>query len=345
MPSPESSALTPDVMALLGQEWVFTAPEEVSSASIRKFASAIGDPNPVYHDQDYALKTKYQGIVAPPTFVCETMQYLGGDLDESGTPARRPRIPLGMEIRGGNEYELFQPLRPQDVLTVRWRIADIRERDGRTGKLLFLVSEITYTNQRQEKLAVNRETSIFRDTGSQKDTVRQPKEPAPDEAVRQPSEPVPGDSIIEPEMPPRTLDRPLSFKDVSIGDEITPLCKEISLQRMVIYAAATWDFNRYHYDQEYARALGFAGPFIDGQMLGAFLAQMLADWAGDPGVIARLSFRFRDFSFPGDRLVCKGRVTGKSEGEDDNLVDCELWIEDQASRPILSPGLATLALP
>ena len=345
MASPESSALTPGVMALLGQEWVFTAPDEVSSASIRKFALAVGDPNLLYHDQDHALKSKFQGLIAPPTFVCETMQYLAGDLDETGSPARRPKIAFGTEIRGGNEYELFQPVRPQDVLTVRWRVSDVRERDGRTGKLLFLVSEITYANQRQEKLAVNRETTIFRNPSSLSDTVRQPEESAPSETATQPSDPVPGDSVIEPATSHRTLDRLLTFEEVSIGDEIAPLCKEISLQGMVSYAAATWDFNRHHYDQDLARSLGFPQPFVDGQMLGAFLAQMLADWTGDPGVIAKLSFRFRDFSFPGDRLICRGRVTSKSKRERDNLVDCELWIEDQASRPILSPGLATLALP
>ena len=46
MTTHESSALTPDIQALVGKEWVFTCPEETGRASIRKFALAIGDHNP-----------------------------------------------------------------------------------------------------------------------------------------------------------------------------------------------------------------------------------------------------------------------------------------------------------
>ena len=103
------SDLAVDISALRGREWLFTTPEEVGAASIRKFALAIGDTNPLYYDKDYAGKSPYGGIIAPPTFVCETMQYFGGELDETGDPAQKPRLALGTEIRGGNEYQFFRP--------------------------------------------------------------------------------------------------------------------------------------------------------------------------------------------------------------------------------------------
>ena len=58
------------------------------------------------------------------------------------------------------------------------------------------------------------------------------------------------------------------YVDVEIGDEITPLVKEIGVARMMAYGAATWDFIRLHYDADDARELGFAGPFVAGQRLG-----------------------------------------------------------------------------
>lgn len=327
-----SSVLTPEIRALVGKQWVFTAFEEVGRASIRKFALSIGDANPLYCDQERASRSRYGGIIAPPTFVCETMQYLVGEIDEVGGPARRPKLPLGVEIRGGNEYTFIRPLRPDDVLTVHWKVADIRERDGRTGKLVIATSEISYFDQHGEAIAVNVETSIFRPTGAQSEGGRW-SEPAPQVAAGR-----------ETPVPTRVSAASPRFDDLREGDEMPSLTKEITLPQMVFYGAATWDFVRYHYDHDYAREHGFDAPFVDGQMLGAFLAQMLSDWVGDPGAIRNLGFRFREFAFPGDVLTCHGRVSGKSVKNGRHFVDCELWIENQQGGMVLAPGSATVEM-
>lgn len=41
---------------------------EVEKGAIRKFADAIGDDNPLYHDEEYAKQRGYKSLVAPPTF-------------------------------------------------------------------------------------------------------------------------------------------------------------------------------------------------------------------------------------------------------------------------------------
>ena len=43
------------------------------------------------------------------------------------------------------------------------------------------------------------------------------------------------------------------FVEIKVGDQITPLVKEIGMARMMAYGAATWDFIRLHYDADYAR--------------------------------------------------------------------------------------------
>ena len=149
---------------MVGMEMTMTAPEETGRAAIRCFAEAMGDLNPLYLDQDYASQTRHGGIVAPPTMVCETLQYMVGEVDETGGARSRFGLPVGMEIRAANDYEFFQPLRPDDVLTAHWKVTGIREKQGRTGVLYFMEYDIAYTNQRGELLAVNHETMIFRDT-------------------------------------------------------------------------------------------------------------------------------------------------------------------------------------
>ena len=100
------------------------------------------------------------------------------------------------------------------------------------------------------------------------------------------------------------------FEDVIIGDELPPLKKEITLPRMMAYGAATWDFIRIHYDADYVREQGFKAPFVDGQMLGGFLAQQVQDWAGPKGFLRKLGFRNRVMVYPEDILTCYGLVTG-----------------------------------
>lgn len=137
----------------------------------------------------------------------------------------------------------------------------------------------------------------------------------------------------------------LVFEDIKVGDEIPPLEKKITQVGMVMYAAATWDFHRYHYDGEFVQKSGFPRPFLDGQELGAFIAQMLLEWAGHEAFIKKMGFRFREFAYPGDILTCKGRVSAKYTKEGENLVECEVWIENQRGQMVLSPASATLVIP
>ena len=77
----------------------------------------------------------------------------------------------------------------------------------------------------------------------------------------------------------------LFFEEINIGGEIPPLVNKVTLIQMVMYAAATWDFHRHHYDKEFAQTKGFPGPFVDGQMFGALLTKMITHWAGPYGVL------------------------------------------------------------
>ena len=42
---------------------------------VMMFARSIGDPNPIYHDPDYAATTEAGGVIAPPTFVQASAQF------------------------------------------------------------------------------------------------------------------------------------------------------------------------------------------------------------------------------------------------------------------------------
>ena len=141
------------------------------------------------------------------------------------------------------------------------------------------------------------------------------------------------------------IEKARRFEDIQIGDEVTPLVKEIGMARMMAYGAATWDFIRLHYDADYARELGFESPFVDGQMMGGFLTQHVQDWAGPGAFLRKLAFRNRVMAYPGDSLTCHGVVTDVSSTEAGGMVECGLWMENQRGEQVVDPASALLRFP
>lgn len=133
------------------------------------------------------------------------------------------------------------------------------------------------------------------------------------------------------------------FDQVEVGEALPALTKEITSVRQMMYGAATWDFVRFHYDADLASERGFPAPFADGQMMGAFMAQLVMDWAGPEAFLASLSFRNRVMVFPDDTLTCLGKVTNKSLEDGKSSVECELWIENRKKETV-AEGKATVSL-
>ena len=158
------SSIPEKIKDLIGTERVYMGTERLGEGAIKRFADAIGDRNPLYWDEEFARTSPGRGIIAPPTLIFELNHHIGAVLAEDGLPEEQMELhlPLGALFRGGNEYEMFQPVRPDDVITTRRKLLDIREKSGRSGTLIFVVSEIEYTNQRGELLGINRETIIYR---------------------------------------------------------------------------------------------------------------------------------------------------------------------------------------
>lgn len=156
--------LTDELKAWIGREVTYTAPEELSRASIRYFALAMRDENPLYVDDAYAREAGYPSVIAPPTLICETCQYAHRPADGSGYIGHEWHLPVPgcRMIRAGNDYEFFRPVLPSDRISVTWKLEDIVERtSSRGGTQLFVTSAARYANQDGEALAVNRETVVF----------------------------------------------------------------------------------------------------------------------------------------------------------------------------------------
>ena len=160
----KESLITPEIKAMVGREEVFSSSEELGRATIHRFAVAIGDSNPLYLNEEFAKNTRHGGIIAPPTMIFELNHNLGGEIsEEDGGCLDKVTLPapLSRFIRGGNEYEFFQPARPEDKITLKRKVLQVFEKRGKAGPLVFVNVEITYMNQKGELLGINRETLIF----------------------------------------------------------------------------------------------------------------------------------------------------------------------------------------
>jgi len=119
---------------------------------VREFALAIKDPNPAYHDPEFARRV-HGGIPIPPTFL---MTSLGWEIPdwESGKVVQ---LDYGNGVHGEQEFEFLKPILVGNVLTWTQRIADIHEKQGaRGGTMKFAIVEGNYHNQRGEQVAISR---------------------------------------------------------------------------------------------------------------------------------------------------------------------------------------------
>ncbi|MGD9990577.1 MaoC/PaaZ C-terminal domain-containing protein [Pseudonocardia sp.] len=76
---------------------------------------------------------------------------------------------------------------------------------------------------------------------------------------------------------------------------------------IVRYQGASGDFNPIHHDDEFARAGGMAGAFSVGMLQAGYLGTYCTDLYG-PESVRRIKVRFSEQVWPGDVLVCSGRV-------------------------------------
>ena len=132
---------------------------KVEEGAIRRYAEAIGDPNPLYNDVDYASKSKYGRLVCPPGFtgwpvkgklpVFRTVEAIS----KAGAP---PRV-----LDGDIEFEFFVPICAGDILVAICKIADMVEKETKRGKMIFTSLETTFVNQNGDVAIRSRATYIY----------------------------------------------------------------------------------------------------------------------------------------------------------------------------------------
>lgn len=141
--------LDQSMIGLKGSVYIY----EVEKGHIRSFANAIGDENPLYVDEEHAKSTAYEGLIAPPTFPIAIAS-------ENG------ELPIQLDERrmlhGEQEFIYYQPIRPGDRLYCQMKVSDLYERDGKSGKMQFLVLDTEMKDESGELVVISRTNIIYR---------------------------------------------------------------------------------------------------------------------------------------------------------------------------------------
>ena len=134
------------------------------------------------------------------------------------------------------------------------------------------------------------------------------------------------------------------YRDIEVDFEITTLVKHPTTSSLVKWAGATGDYFEIHYDKDFARSIGLPGVIVHGGEVLSFLGQMITDWMGEQGTLKKLGCNYRGMFFPGEDVICKGKITKKYVQDGGKYLECEIWAENPRGER-LAPGTAVVTLP
>ena len=278
---PGVNLLTPEVRACLGQTADFVAPEALGRASIRYFALALGDANPLWVDD--AVRPR-------PRLARVSWRRRRSSARRASTPAAVRTATATWATPGGCRSpcragccgaatRTASPHRPRPTPSSTSAGSSCRSKPSPPS-----------SSPRPGGSTATSTASCWPRT-----TRRCSSGPSPTPLLR----PAPAGTA--------PADHPLS---PGVGEALPDLVRTLTLTDLVAYGAATWDWHRLHYDTAYASAAGLPGPIVDGQLWGALMATQVLDWTGPSGRLDSLAVRYRGVVTVGETVTLRAWADG-----------------------------------
>ncbi len=133
--------------------------------------------------------------------------------------------------------------------------------------------------------------------------------------------------------------------DFNVGDTLPEVRGTVTQDTINAYAEVSADYNPLHVDPEFARTSEFGGTIAHGPLALCFIFQLLTrhfprGWPEGATLRATYLGPVR----PGDQIVARGQVTGRTESAEGVQLQVEATCENQRGEKVLA-GTATLILP
>ncbi|HET9201386.1 MAG TPA: MaoC family dehydratase N-terminal domain-containing protein [Dehalococcoidia bacterium] len=138
-------------------------PYEVTTTSVRMYARAIGYSDRVFYDEEEAKRRGYRGLPVPPGYLGTPVFDPERSDPTFGFPrGQGPRLELPTKglLDGGTQTEYSGDwICSGDKLEVTQKLADVTQRQGGLGNMVFVTNEAVY-KRNGEVVARQRLTSI-----------------------------------------------------------------------------------------------------------------------------------------------------------------------------------------
>jgi acyl dehydratase len=135
---------------------------EVERGAIRRYAEAVGNPNPLYSDVEYAANSRYGTIISPPGFFGWASASVPQSEGIIGLMTALINAGYYRILDGGMSYECFLPVRAGDTLIASPKVKGISAKEGKSGVMMICEFETTYLNQNGDLVAKASQTLIGR---------------------------------------------------------------------------------------------------------------------------------------------------------------------------------------
>ena len=358
-----------DFMAIKGKELSngFSWYTEATRDAIRHYAMGLGDENPLWSNEEYAKKTRYGGIIAPPQFPQAFYDVTMVRDDVTGQMGLPSFISWYVQLK----WKFHQLVRINDKVKGTHSLWDLTEKTTRnSGRTILQETFVRYTNQRNELVAERfyNQFRLMRENITMDQYMGLPVYKYSKEELQK----------IDQDYANETQRGavPRYWEDVEVGEQLPPIVKgpwavrdtiaywagrgcSVFVPHRTFWHLRTRTDTHVIIDPEtdlpelqhmqilkdsVARTRGSPRAFENGDNRAANVMCLLTNWMGDDGFLKEFDLELRRPVFVGDTYWCNGTITGKREEEGQSLVDLELKAINQ-SGVIVSPGRAVIQLP
>ncbi|MEE9610330.1 MAG: MaoC family dehydratase N-terminal domain-containing protein [Desulfatiglandales bacterium] len=327
------------------EPWV----REVTADAIRHYAYGIGDDNPLWTDPDYAARSRYRTLIAPPTVLYATDRVVSGYV--GGLPGVHAMF-------AGSDWHWYHPIKVGTRIRTEVYLKDLIEHKTRfAGRAFQQIYHGDFFDQEGKKLAecdswcFRTERATAREKGDKYRNLKARKVYSKEEI----------DKIAELyEKEEIRGDTSRFWEDVEEGMTLPTIIKGPMTVTGFIAFVQGWGglyirahklaFKQYqkhsglgisneygipdvpervHWEDSLARAIGTPGAYDYGPERVSWMGHLMTNWIGDDGWLCRLHARVVRHNPVGDTLWISGRVKKKYRKEDRGYVECALVAKNQ----------------
>ena len=132
------------------------------------------------------------------------------------------------------------------------------------------------------------------------------------------------------------MEKKVTFEDINIGDELPPIIREVTLEKMKRYGSIEGDTTSFHVDPDAAAKTIYKRPIAVGVQFEPWFSEMMLNWLASPkGWLSggKLTTKFIKPVYAGDTITTSGRVNEKITSE--RRVVCELTMGNQKGETVI----------